>query len=167
MTRPYKGKLSKPIPPVPQNIYLAAALVEYVATSKGLDPKAFAGVRERDAAHERQRMEMVARMELLCLHYGVEPHDSTGLAWALAVAHVPGMQIAKDRAGRKTKWTPHICARLRLELEAIQRERHGNLSLTEAARLAAKRGTWSHMAKGQGAGKDALTPRSTSGPCAC
>jgi hypothetical protein len=63
-------------------------------------------IRERDIAAIRERAE--EKMRLLFKHYKIDPNDEQSwqkLARSLALAHVPGLQLAnRPKRGRKSTW---------------------------------------------------------------
>jgi hypothetical protein len=142
----YKGKLARPMRPIPQPILLAAALIERAENDKSGKASQHPLVKQRAAALDEQSRETLERMMLLFDHYGIENHSNwPALAFALARDHVPGLRIMKDRPGAKTKWTPIDGARLQIALGRIMAKR--NVTMTQPARILVKQDPWSAMAK--------------------
>ena len=142
----YKGKLARPMQPIPQQTLFAAALIERAENDRSGKASQHPMVKKCEAALEEQWREALERMMLLFDHYGIDDHSNwVALAFALARDHVPGLRIMKDRPGAKRKWTPTDAARLQLALGKIMGER--NVTKTHAARILVKQDPWSSMAK--------------------
>jgi hypothetical protein len=84
---------------------------------------------------------MLDKLPLLYKHFDIQEGNEFLLLLALAIRHVPGFSIAKDRPGAKQAWTPWDVALLRFEIKAESESPPGR-SYAEAARRIARRGHW-------------------------
>jgi hypothetical protein len=83
----------------------------------------------RNAAERRAQEQQVLKLRALFAWYGIDsttPDAFTGLAIALALAHVPGMKVIHDfkrRRGRKRSWKAGLGVELVRDVEALQAQR--------------------------------------------
>lgn len=74
--------------------------------------------------------EAIRRMDLLREHYAIPQGHWFVLAYTLAKQTVPGLEVERARAGRKTKWTPIDKAELKIAADNLVAAR--GISVTSA-----------------------------------
>lgn len=115
--RKYSGDLARPIP---------APAVGLLATED-----VYAEAAQTIVAEQYRRLNKLFDL------YGVSREDWRALCFVLAEAHVPGMKVAKAKAGRKTKWDWLTRAKLVLAVQAT-----GIENVSEATRHLASVEPW-------------------------
>jgi hypothetical protein len=125
----YKGELAKPI-----------ALKAHSAFWGPVVPKRVAEYQKKRARNERENAAKVERLfskrlGLLFRHYGIENHNMSALALALAREHVPGFKVlppeTKPKRGRKPKWSPERLEKLYRTVQSVKQR----LGLTDRQAL--------------------------------
>lgn len=104
---------------------------------------------------ERIQHELELRMSALAGHYGIEETGNhyKELALALAMDHVPGFSLEKER-GAPEKWSELLQAALVVEMHALIQGT--KKSQRQAARQLSKRLPWSRLVAGSEAPDDLL-----------
>jgi hypothetical protein len=140
----FKGNLNTPLRAIDHEVMLTAQWILVPAELRQEDP---GRVLPLDLELRRQKADRDKRMQLLFEHYEIPAGQWERLAKALAGDFVPGLRIASAPPGKKIMWDRLRCSALRADLDQIREQRPG-LSLTDAARIAAKKEPWRSMVSG-------------------
>jgi hypothetical protein len=103
---------------------------------------------------QKRNTQIDTKMLSLFKHFGINDSNMTwkNLAYALAAAHVPGLQVSNPdvNVGVKKKWTDDrlavllVCMRMEMETEACA-------TATHAAKNLAKKAPWNTLVNGKNA----------------
>jgi hypothetical protein len=107
----------------------------------------FDAIFERSDA-ESEGLIIEEKLKLLFAHYQLQVGDWSGLAMALAQAHVPGFKVIK-KAGRPPEWTPEIRLSFDYDVLAYMRDMGKQVTLVQAIEEVAKVPRWSVLLKGK------------------
>lgn len=98
---------------------------------------------DQDEYITQQRM---AKLQLLLAAHNVEVGDWSGLAIALAVAHVPGFKVVQPR-GRKSVWQEYDRAELYLDVQKVIEDSGGAMTIEEAIKRVCRLDRWLEILK--------------------
>lgn len=111
-------------------------------------PGSLASAETHKAFVHNQVEETLAVSTALFAFHNVEPWDWRGLAVALARTHVPALSAERAKRGPSLIWDELTRGLLRIEVDDYINSRGGDVSITNACRIVARRKHWSERLRG-------------------